>query len=177
MPVSVVHCCYLLVALILPSARSYWLSGNLSLARSQLAATSVDASASLLIFAGGTVSTSAPFTPTAVVDIFDRNANAWSTTQLSTPRYGLAATRVTGTLGQSALFGGGTDGTDSPSALVDVYEGSAVIIINLLIFFFQFFTAFCFSFLFPSFVRVILFSHCRLVEFLEEDESIHWYAI
>lgn len=68
----------LLLSFIACVQSQYWLSGNISQARTLLAAASLDATG-VVMFAGGTMNASSPYTPSAVVDIFDRNSGSWTT--------------------------------------------------------------------------------------------------
>jgi hypothetical protein len=87
-----------------------WSVAHLSVARSNLAATSVG---NLAFFAGGT---SGSGLITDVVDIYNAETNTWSVTTLSTKRAFLTAA----SLGTKAYFAGGLSGT--PVDVIDIYE-------------------------------------------------------
>jgi hypothetical protein len=78
-------------------AQGTWWTARLSVARTQLAATSVG---NVAIFAGGTGPV--PY----AVDLYNSASGTWSTAQLSVGRFGLAATSV----GNVAIFAGGSAG-------------------------------------------------------------------
>ncbi len=77
-------------------AQGTWSTARLSVARTQLAATSVG---NVAIFAGGLVGPNA-------VDLYNSASGTWSTAQLSVGRYDLSATSV----GNVAIFAGGNAG-------------------------------------------------------------------
>ncbi len=87
------------------SSDATWSTSRLSYPRTNLAAVSVGSKS---LFAGGfrIVTDSqgnAAFVASSVVDVYTIGTGAWSTAQLSEPRWGLAATSV----GDTALFAGG----------------------------------------------------------------------
>ena len=85
----------------------------LSIPRSRIAATSVGSKA---LFAGGYLESNS-YTP--AVDIFDHNANKWSTAKLSSARSSIGSGSFAG---RYALFAGGFDDKFKPVATVDVYD-------------------------------------------------------
>jgi len=89
-----------------------WSTATLSVARSNLAATSVG---NVALFGGGDGANGMCNT----VDIYNATTGTWSTASLSVARWQLAATSV----GNVALFGGGCndDGCDDASSTVDIY--------------------------------------------------------
>ena len=90
---------------------------SLSVARSNLAATSVGTKHSLL-------AALQPPSYSAVVDIYDGSSGLWSNATLSVARSSLAATSV----GTQALFAGGLvagQAYGQASAVVDIYDGSS----------------------------------------------------
>ncbi len=81
-------------ALCMAHAQGVWSTGQLSVARANLAAASVG---NVALFAGGDTSDA--------VDVYNGTTGAWSTAQLSVARYSLAAASV----GNVALFAGGVN--------------------------------------------------------------------
>ncbi len=94
-----------------------WTTSTLSQARYSLDATTVGNKA---MFAGGTIGQleSGEFVMTDTVDIYNGRTEQWSTATLSQARTGLAAT----TVGQKAIFAGGTFGHHEASNVVDIYD-------------------------------------------------------
>jgi hypothetical protein len=87
--------------------------GTLSEARSKIA---VASAGNKIVFAGGRT---AQGRPTATVDIFDITTQAWSTAQLTIPRYGIAAIAA----GNTIYFAGGiSPSPDTPSSRIDIYD-------------------------------------------------------
>ncbi|MAG34694.1 MAG: hypothetical protein CL878_00370 [Dehalococcoidia bacterium] len=103
-------------------ATDTWTSASLSQARHSVAAISVGRRA---LFAGGAVSATIP---SAVVDIYDADKGpptdpaAWSSATLSEARSDIKAVVV----GDQVLFIGGLGENRRPSAVVDIYDSSAV---------------------------------------------------
>ncbi|MCP3920390.1 MAG: hypothetical protein GY711_33095 [bacterium] len=96
--------------LLASTASGQWTTGALSVARAELAATSIGTRA---FFAGG--KTTNPIY--AVVDIYDAHARTWSTASLSTARFRLAATSANG----RAFFAGGRNWA-GPVSRVDIFD-------------------------------------------------------
>ena len=92
-----------------------WTTTNLSVARWELAATSVGPKA---LFAGGRDFTSDPPTLFNVVDIYDLVTDSWTMANLSVARYDLVAT----SLGTKAFFAGGTIKGYGQSNVVDICD-------------------------------------------------------
>ncbi len=88
---------------IFDASAGTWHTAQLSVARSDLSATSLP-SQGLALFAGGTLD-ELDTKISAVVDIFDANARTWHTAQLSVARFTLSATSLPSQ--GLALFAGG----------------------------------------------------------------------
>lgn len=102
---------------IYDDASGRWSTASLSVARTNLAATSVGPYA---LFAGGSTSFTSS---TNVIDVYDSGTGTWSTVTLGQARYDLSAV----TVGGKAIFAGGATGgpgTAVPSAFVDIYDSS-----------------------------------------------------
>jgi hypothetical protein len=96
------------------SASSSWSTAELSVPRSEVAATSVG---NVAIFAGG-------FTwggmLSNAVDLYNSASGSWSTAELRVPRRNLAATSV----GNVAIFAGGNSATQEVLSAVELYNKS-----------------------------------------------------
>ncbi|MBI3972928.1 MAG: hypothetical protein HY332_16750 [Chloroflexi bacterium] len=95
---------------IYDAATGEWTVAQLSQARAQLGARA--AGRKVLFFDRGE-------SPAAVVDIYDAGTGEWSTATLSIAR----AMPAVATVGETAIFAGGHDGT-GPSAAVDLYHSA-----------------------------------------------------
>src|SRR5207237_739522 len=97
-----------------------WTRATLSVARSDLAATTVGNQA---IFAGGY---SAPGITSNAVDIYHADTQTWTTQTLSGARTDLAAT----TVGNQAIFAGGSPAQGITSNAVDIFDTANVVYDN-----------------------------------------------
>jgi hypothetical protein len=96
------------------AATDGWSVTELSVARSSVAAASVDA---LAIFAGGWNEHGSPYAPDATVDLYDAIAGTWSATTLPEPRADLAVVAFD----SFDVLAGGLDLTLQPSAAAWIY--------------------------------------------------------
>ncbi|MCP3918093.1 MAG: hypothetical protein GY711_21300 [bacterium] len=99
--------------LVAPLAFGQWSTASLSVARSDLAATSVGDKA---LFAGGRANV--PQTKFATVDLYDAVTRTWTTASLSVARSRLAAASA----GGRAFFAGGFLQGNYESSRVDIYD-------------------------------------------------------
>ena len=126
----------LLLIFFLRAASGLWTTSSLSVARAQLASTSLAVyDVPIVFFAGGTGGSGNMFSlrslsaflgslhlishraVSKVVDIFDVASGSWSTESLSQPRKSLSAT----SLSSMALFAGGCSSSGAPSQFVFIF--------------------------------------------------------
>jgi serine/threonine protein kinase len=110
---------YVKVVDIFDANAGTWRTAQLSVARSDLTATSLP-SQGLALFAGGRNNSG----PSNVVDIFDANAGTWRTAQLSVARYDLAATSLP-SQGLALFAGGLISAYNEISNVVDIFDANA----------------------------------------------------